>query len=408
MQAAIHEEIERLKTQDVSDEELKMVKTRARATLVRGLASNSGLAQQLAAAQARYGDWREVFRQVDRIDKVSKQDIRRVANQTFVESNRDVGIMESTRPAAAARGERAMTRTMLSHPCPFHPSTPTPGAPRGTGGPRGEVDLHPAVALAFYGSGSTGWHRRKRRPPCKGGERHHGQREPSSFQLERHTLFRPCHGGRRAQPKRIVLPNGLVLFLQEDHELPLIAAHGIIRGGSHSEPAGKAGMLDIYGDVWRTGGTGKMTGDQMDDYLEARAAKLETDDNKESNLTGRRKWPKTGNPDASPPELTSSILPSRKKSRRASCGQAGRPGRVRASRPQRAFMLEARSLLEPLRAAHAFQVDDPTEAAEFRCTCARALHPRVHGDAGTNFSTSNARSTSSNRLRGCFVETCAK
>jgi predicted Zn-dependent peptidase len=105
MQAAIHEEIERLKTQDVSDEELKMVKTRARATLVRGLASNSGLAQQLATAQTRYGDWRELFRQVDRIEKVSKQDIRRVASKTFVESNRDVGIMESTQPAATANGE---------------------------------------------------------------------------------------------------------------------------------------------------------------------------------------------------------------------------------------------------------------------------------------------------------------
>ena len=41
-------------------------------------------------------------------------------------------------------------------------------------------------------------------------------------------------------------------------------------------------MLEIYGDVWRTGGTGKMTGDQMDDFLEARAAKLETDNSKES------------------------------------------------------------------------------------------------------------------------------
>ena len=88
------------------------------------------------------------------------------------------------------------------------------------------------------------------------------------------------------QPKRIELANGLVLFLQEDHELPLIAAHGVIRGGSRSEPASKAGMLEIYGDVWRTGGTGNMTGDQMDDYLEARAAKLETNDEQESTSIG--------------------------------------------------------------------------------------------------------------------------
>jgi predicted Zn-dependent peptidase len=80
-----------------------MVKTRAKASLIRGLASNSGLAQQLAVAQTRYGDWRELFRQVDRIDKVTKQDIRRVANSTFIEANRTVGSLETIMPAQGAK-----------------------------------------------------------------------------------------------------------------------------------------------------------------------------------------------------------------------------------------------------------------------------------------------------------------
>ena len=78
------------------------------------------------------------------------------------------------------------------------------------------------------------------------------------------------------QPKRIVLPNGMVIFLQEDHELPLIDGVARIRGGSRSEPAAKTGLVDIYGEVWRTGGTKTQTGDQLDDYLEVRAAKVET------------------------------------------------------------------------------------------------------------------------------------
>jgi zinc protease len=78
------------------------------------------------------------------------------------------------------------------------------------------------------------------------------------------------------EPKRIELPNGMVIFLQEDHELPLIDGVARIRGGSRSEPAGKVGMLDIYGEVWRTGGTKTQTGDQIDDFLEIRAAKVET------------------------------------------------------------------------------------------------------------------------------------
>ncbi len=101
MGKAIREEIEKLKTQDVSDEELQMVKTREKANLIRGLANNEGLAGQLAENQLRYGDWREIFRNVDKIDKVTKADIRRIANKTFVDSNRTVAVIE-TKPAAAA------------------------------------------------------------------------------------------------------------------------------------------------------------------------------------------------------------------------------------------------------------------------------------------------------------------
>jgi len=78
------------------------------------------------------------------------------------------------------------------------------------------------------------------------------------------------------EPKRIELPNGMVVFLQEDHELPIIDGSARIRGGSRSESANKAGLVDIYGEVWRTGGTKNQTGDQLDDYLEIRAAKVET------------------------------------------------------------------------------------------------------------------------------------
>jgi predicted Zn-dependent peptidase len=92
---AIHVEIERLKKEDISDDELKMIKTRTKANLIRGLAENSGLAEQLAIYQTRYGDWRELFTSVDRIDKVTKADIRRVANETFVDTNRTVGVIET-------------------------------------------------------------------------------------------------------------------------------------------------------------------------------------------------------------------------------------------------------------------------------------------------------------------------
>ncbi len=102
MRDAIHKEIEKLKTTDVTDAELAMYKTRARADLLRGLADNQGLANALAEYQTRYGDWRELFLQLDKVDKVTKADIKRVANQVFVASNRTSAEIDTEAPAANA------------------------------------------------------------------------------------------------------------------------------------------------------------------------------------------------------------------------------------------------------------------------------------------------------------------
>jgi predicted Zn-dependent peptidase len=104
MANAIHVEIDKIKKEDISDDELKMIKTRSKANLIRGLADNEGLATQLATYQTRYGDWRELFRSVDRIDQVSKADIRRVANQIFVDTNRTIGVIENSGGGGAPAG----------------------------------------------------------------------------------------------------------------------------------------------------------------------------------------------------------------------------------------------------------------------------------------------------------------
>jgi zinc protease len=86
----------------------------------------------------------------------------------------------------------------------------------------------------------------------------------------------PLHEFKPQEPKRIELKNGIVIFLQEDHELPFITGSVTIPGGSRDENAAKAGMVDLYGQTWRTSGSEKMNGDDMDDLLEAKAAKIET------------------------------------------------------------------------------------------------------------------------------------
>jgi predicted Zn-dependent peptidase len=113
MRTAIHTEIEKLKTQDVTDDELAMYKTRSRADILRGLDNNHGLAEELGTYQLRYGDWRMLFQQLDKIDAVSKADIRRVANQVFTAKNRTYALIEFApskpkKPASDAPAQPAL------------------------------------------------------------------------------------------------------------------------------------------------------------------------------------------------------------------------------------------------------------------------------------------------------------
>jgi predicted Zn-dependent peptidase len=102
VQTAVRAEIERLKTEDVTDEELARFKTRAKAKVLRDLRNNQGFANQLAEYQHLYGDWRELFRVLDRYDKVTKADIRRVANQAFQKQNRTVTMIVTKQAPPAA------------------------------------------------------------------------------------------------------------------------------------------------------------------------------------------------------------------------------------------------------------------------------------------------------------------
>jgi len=97
----IRAELERLKNEDITDEELAMMKSRTKADLIRSLDNNTGIAQNLATYQTLYGDWREMFHTVDKLEKVTKADIRRVAQKTFVDTNRTVGMLETSTSAAA-------------------------------------------------------------------------------------------------------------------------------------------------------------------------------------------------------------------------------------------------------------------------------------------------------------------
>ena len=111
VQQALREEFDKLKTQDVSDEELARFRTRAKAGLLRALNNNLGLAMHMTDYHMLFGDWRELFRYITRFDHVTKADIRRVAHALFQPTNRIVGMIETipppgvSMPASASAGE---------------------------------------------------------------------------------------------------------------------------------------------------------------------------------------------------------------------------------------------------------------------------------------------------------------
>lgn len=79
--------------------------------------------------------------------------------------------------------------------------------------------------------------------------------------------------------ERFQLNNGLVVYLMEDHELPLVSGTTLIKTGSRWEAGDKVGLGDIVGSLMRIGGTDKHSPDQLNEILEQRAASVETDIN---------------------------------------------------------------------------------------------------------------------------------
>jgi predicted Zn-dependent peptidase len=98
---AIGAEIERLKSELVNREDLEGVKRRARSGILRQLRSNFALANMIANYQALTGDWRNLFKQLDKINAVTPQDIQRIAKAAFTFDNRTVAVIEPLETAAA-------------------------------------------------------------------------------------------------------------------------------------------------------------------------------------------------------------------------------------------------------------------------------------------------------------------
>ena len=76
--------------------------------------------------------------------------------------------------------------------------------------------------------------------------------------------------------ERYTLSNGMIVYLQENHELPLVEGQAYIRTGSRWEPADKTGLASITGSIMRSGGTIQHSANELAELLENRAASIES------------------------------------------------------------------------------------------------------------------------------------
>jgi zinc protease len=100
------------------------------------------------------------------------------------------------------------------------------------------------------------------------------------------TIIYPLLQYQIPRAERIVLDNGIILFLLEDHELPLVRISAVVRTGTAYDPSDKAGLAELACRAMRTGGTATLTGDEIDDQLDRYAINIWTSADTEMSRLG--------------------------------------------------------------------------------------------------------------------------
>jgi predicted Zn-dependent peptidase len=104
LEKVIYQELDRLKREEVSERELTKIKNQLKASRIYRLQSNSGIAHELAYNQTVANDWRYMEKHLEIIEKITPQDIMRVARQYLSEENRTVA--ELVRKKEQGQGSR--------------------------------------------------------------------------------------------------------------------------------------------------------------------------------------------------------------------------------------------------------------------------------------------------------------
>jgi zinc protease len=110
--------------------------------------------------------------------------------------------------------------------------------------------------------------------------------KPGSMPSWKDLKFPPLGKVKIPKPEIFTMSNGMKVYLLENHELPLVSGRVLVRTGNLFDPKDKRGLAEITGMVMRSGGTSKLTGDQLDETLENMAASVESSISESSGSAG--------------------------------------------------------------------------------------------------------------------------
>lgn len=118
IEQVLYRELEQVRTNLVAELELQKAKNTAVADFYRSMKTISGKADLLGTYEVVFGDYRELFKTVDRINAVTREDLKRVATKYFTPKNRTVAILvpeEEDKDTHDATGRPPRENTPLAH-----------------------------------------------------------------------------------------------------------------------------------------------------------------------------------------------------------------------------------------------------------------------------------------------------
>ncbi|HSE98063.1 MAG TPA: insulinase family protein, partial [Blastocatellia bacterium] len=246
VETAIYDEIERLKSEPVAPAELEKAGRQIEADIV--LSNEEPLQQAVLLGQYEtiaFSDripeqargFRFIDYMLDRIRRVSAEDVARVARKYLIEDNRTVGFLIDD--GSGRGGSR--------------PAGETAGSFR-----RSALEQQSSSAGLWGGSANVRAQFRT------------GKSSGLPSRLASGNQTRP-----RLDVERLVMPNGLVLLLSENHALPAVSISAILRAGSRYEADDKAGLASLVGEMIDEG-TATRSSKELAEMVESVGGRLAT------------------------------------------------------------------------------------------------------------------------------------